>query len=928
MAITEFTCPECGVTARSAKELTAGTQVRCPKCSKVFKLPSSNGQQAPTKITTKSTVIAKPTANKPPAEDKPRRPRDDEENNRPKAARKLRDDRDDYDDDRPRKKKRKQEEKGSSAVLWIAGGVAGLVVLGAAVAIGVFAFGGKSDPTTEQFVARGPMATQPSRPPAGPPVNPSAAQPGMPATTSPPSTSSTKPEPVKEEPVSAPVTSGAAGSANDIYQYVLKSTTLMVNIMPNGAAIGTGFVVDTNERLVVTNYHVVANMQELIVFFPMYQDGKLVVEKERYMNLARERTKSSDDLIRGELLATDQQRDLALVRVPKIPRGTEALPIAKNLPEIGQTVHSVGNPGASGALWVYTQGVVKAVYRNKWRVRLGERDAPISMESEIVETQSPTNHGDSGGPLVNERGELVAVTEGGSMEGNLVSQFISLNETRDFVQYHFNRKFGKAWKPLVRAPMRARGGAGAVDVTKLINALDSRDAKDRASAAKTLGELGPDARLAIRRLVKALKDVDELTARAAAESLAKIGAPSRDDLPQLLEALKDPKIEVRRYAAVAIGQIGPDASSAAKDLVEALSDDDDRVREGLVRSLGSLGPNAKATAMPALINAFGDKDKEVRVATATAITNLLSSATADDVSTLLTVLKQKDPEASVFGARALAKLGKQAKAAIPDLMEACKSTDQNVRKEAIVALTAVGPDRKDKDPVPLYVATVKDSSSSPGVRQSALLGIAHYGKELDREKDKETIAAVVEAVKDSDKAVQKSALAAVAKLAPVLNNPTAVKTLIPQIMPTVMDYLQDQDTAQRDQALETIAGLGPAAKEAVPTLITMMEKADIKIYVDQTKQYHLKPEDEAFVDKIAKTIGKIGYGAVGSLLRGLDTSNVNAGLLIGSCRALGEIGPEAKKNQKTLLLLQAISDSNLPRPICVEADRALRKIRK
>src|SRR5262249_5508273 len=116
MAISEFTCPECGVTARSAKELTAGTQVRCPKCSHVFKLTSANGQPAPTKITTKSTVIAKPTANKPPAEEKSRRIKSDATNDRPKA-RSRRDDDDYDDDDRPRKKKRKQEEKGSNAVL-------------------------------------------------------------------------------------------------------------------------------------------------------------------------------------------------------------------------------------------------------------------------------------------------------------------------------------------------------------------------------------------------------------------------------------------------------------------------------------------------------------------------------------------------------------------------------------------------------------------------------------------------------------------------------------------------------------------------------------------------------------------------------------------------------------------------------------------
>ena len=146
-------------------------------------------------------------------------------------------------------------------------------------------------------------------------------------------------------------------------------------------------------------------------------------------------------------------------------------------------------------------------------------------------------------------------------------------------------------------------------------------------------------------------------------------------------------------------------------------------------------------------------------------------------------------------------------------------------------------------------------------------------------------------------------------------------------MPTVIEYLKDKDATQRDQALETIASLGPLAKEAVPTWITMMEKQDIKLYKNQSGKIHLRDVDDAFLDKMAKTIGKIGTAAVGALVRSLDTTNLNAGLLIGSCRALGEIGPPAKNNQNTVPILQKISQSNLPAPICFEADRALRNIR-
>src|SRR5262245_40942161 len=133
-----------------------------------------------------------------------------------------------------------------------------------------------------------------------------------------------------------------------------------MNIMPGGrAATGTGSVVDANDRLILTNNHVVANMHELVVFFPTYENGKPVKERDRYLNMLKEGNKSPADLIHAEIIAMDPLRDLALIRVPKLPPGTEALPIAKGVVNIGQVVHSVGNPGASDALWVYTQGVVR-----------------------------------------------------------------------------------------------------------------------------------------------------------------------------------------------------------------------------------------------------------------------------------------------------------------------------------------------------------------------------------------------------------------------------------------------------------------------------------------------------------------------------------------------------------------------------------------
>ena len=76
----------------------------------------------------------------------------------------------------------------------------------------------------------------------------------------------------------------------------------------------------------------------------------------------------------------------------------------------GQSVHSIGNPGGSGALWVYTPGKVRQVYAKNWKSEVDGRT--LTFEADVIETDSPTNPGDSGGPLVNDKGELVGVTQG------------------------------------------------------------------------------------------------------------------------------------------------------------------------------------------------------------------------------------------------------------------------------------------------------------------------------------------------------------------------------------------------------------------------------------------------------------------------------------------------------------------------------------
>ena len=207
--------------------------------------------------------------------------------------------------------------------------------------------------------------------------------------------------PPKADAPPGPVDSGSAA-----YKLVLRSTVWVHSDRGNGRlATGSGSLVDRGRRLVLTNYHVVGDVKKTTVFFPDYgSDKKAIPERKHYLDRAGKLG------IPGEVVEVDKEGDLALIRIDRVPDGVPALPLATTSPDPGQTVHSIGNPGKSGALWVYTPGKVRQVYSKRWKAKLDERTIH-TFEAKVIETDSPTNPGDSGGPLVNDKGELVGVTQ-------------------------------------------------------------------------------------------------------------------------------------------------------------------------------------------------------------------------------------------------------------------------------------------------------------------------------------------------------------------------------------------------------------------------------------------------------------------------------------------------------------------------------------
>ena len=166
----------------------------------------------------------------------------------------------------------------------------------------------------------------------------------------------------------------------DIVKKVLPSVVTIFN----EAGSGSGFVVDREKRLIITNRHVIAG-------------GGRIIVRIHY-------TTGAVDVTAAEVLRIHKATDLALIRITSDIDLPPALDIADSAQcEVGEDVFAIGSPGSGyreveqGVLeQTVTRGIVSAKNRNFASHKCLQIDAAISP-------------GNSGGPLFNKQGNVVGV---------------------------------------------------------------------------------------------------------------------------------------------------------------------------------------------------------------------------------------------------------------------------------------------------------------------------------------------------------------------------------------------------------------------------------------------------------------------------------------------------------------------------------------
>lgn len=342
--------------------------------------------------------------------------------------------------------------------------------------------------------------------------------------------------------------------------------------------------------------------------------------------------------------------------------------------------------------------------------------------------------------------------------------------------------------------LRALRGFGPPAVPVLSEALKHEKPAVRAAAASTLGAMGRDAADAVNPLFVLTEDASPEVRAAALRALVAQRADSTRLKPLLQTALASPNADIRKAGAAGTAALGGAAQLGVSGLLDLLADDDTVGRTAAVQALGQLGPEAASAVEPL-------------------------------------AARLSDPALQSYVIETLGKIGPAAAPAVPRLIELAKSTDQ--RASVLPALTKIG--RGATPALPLIYGCLNDPASD--VRASAVTAIATI--ETDQAKALATLIplagdqsgrmrrAVAGALAQYGTAARPAAPAFVRMLVSENERSDAMKALKATGIDTVPDLqkmLAVKDAKVRTFACESLAALGPAAKDAAPLLRELLKQ--------------------------------------------------------------------------------------------------------
>jgi S1-C subfamily serine protease len=186
--------------------------------------------------------------------------------------------------------------------------------------------------------------------------------------------------------------------------------------------MGSACLIDADDRLLLTNYHLVTDEDAVTVVFPQFDHGRLIDDREYYWKNGRKQGTP------GRVIHRDETRDLALIQVDRLPESAKALALAERPVEPEATVYRVSTGNTNDAFRMI-KGAVKRVRLRKLTYASGQ-----VVRCRIVESDARPIAGHSGAAVLNADGELVGIHAAAEDESNETSLAIEVGVVKEFLE--------------------------------------------------------------------------------------------------------------------------------------------------------------------------------------------------------------------------------------------------------------------------------------------------------------------------------------------------------------------------------------------------------------------------------------------------------------------------------------------------------------
>jgi HEAT repeat protein len=329
-------------------------------------------------------------------------------------------------------------------------------------------------------------------------------------------------------------------------------------------------------------------------------------------------------------------------------------------------------------------------------------------------------------------------------------------------------------------------------------AIKDKDHLIRLTAITSLRRLGKEARTpGLSLLLEAGKDADPKIAQAAVESLPLMGTPTMHEIPALGELVqnRDLPVSVRKSALTALGYAGRSERSRVLDaLLEVMRSDKADLRKTASLTLRQLGPP--------------DATERKRLA-------------------MWLSMKDESAERRLYAAWALGQLGHEASDCVPQMLRAMLDPNLEISRAAAQLVLPLLPKNKEtadalaqmmeKDDVDLRITATKGLNlirTAPGAFAGLIKGLS--------DEDPEIVHLAAEALDGFNKGS------------------------LEEMMPGLLNALNDSKIYVRLYALQAIANIGPKAKEAINPLLDLLKDENAEIVLRSLKALKSLKADSPF----------------------------------------------------------------------------------